>query len=289
MYTRQGLSPDVPFPRVVGIECIGVVAGYHSSTASPPVPVGQRVATCGGGIGRQLSGSYAEYLCTSQDNIRRIPATKNLSIAELAALPEMTQTAWGSLTAGLDVQRGESVLVRGATSSIGLCALQLLKKLGAGRIGATTRSPAREAMLRAAGADEVFIDTGSIAAAVASSPGGAYDKVLELVGTSVVKDSLLCVRPQGIVCITGMQGGEWLLNDFDVFTLVCTIRARLTCYGGIEPDWMGMPWEEIVKDVDEGRIKVPVRAFRLEDIQQVHELQESGGGGAKFAVVVAEE
>lgn len=287
MYTRQGLSPNVSFPRVVGIECIGTVAGYHSSTASPPVPIGQRVATCMGGLGRSLSGSYAEYTCVAQENIRRIPDTKNLRVAELASFPEMFQTTWGSLTSGLDVQKGESVLVRGATSSIGLCALQLLKKLGASRIGATTRNPSRKNMLHGAGADEVFIDNGSIADEVASSAGGVFDKVLELVGASVVRDSLKCVRPQGTVCISGMQGGEWLLNDFDVFAF--RNRSRLTGYSGGPEDFLALPFEELVKDADEGKIKIPVREFKLEDIQQVHEILEAGGGGAKMVVVVAEE
>lgn len=88
MFTRAGHSP-ISFPRIIGIECIGVVAGYPSTTTSQPFPVGSRVATCMGGLGRQIPGSYAEYTCVAQENIRLIPATRNLSVAQLAALPEM--------------------------------------------------------------------------------------------------------------------------------------------------------------------------------------------------------
>ncbi|ROV90981.1 hypothetical protein VSDG_07682 [Cytospora chrysosperma] len=286
MFTRQGHSPGLKFPLVIGIECIGKVAGYHPSTTGT-VPIGQRVATCMGGLGRQIPGSYEEYCCVPQANIRPIPDTKNLGVAQIAALPEMFQTTWGSLKAGLDVQEGESVLIRGATSSIGLCALQFLKaKFGTTRVGATTRNPGREAMLKEAGADEVFIDNGSIAEAVAKSQGGGFDKCLELTGTTTIMDSAACLKPRGTVCMTGIQGGEWELNNFNPMTI--PNRVRICGYSGGPDDFRDMPWEELVKDVDEGRINIPTKEFKMEDIQKIHEILESGGGGAKMAVVVAE-
>lgn len=282
MYTRQGHSPGLSFPRILGIECVGRVASPAASFAP-----GQRVATCMGGLGRQIPGSYAEYCCVAEANLRAVPETTTTT-AQVAALPEMFQTTWGALVAGLDVRRGESVLVRGATSSIGLCALQFLKvKLGASRVGATTRDPGREGMLREAGADEVFVDDGSIAEQVAKSEGGGFDKCLELVGTTTVLDSAACLRPKGTVCMTGIQGGEWEIERFNPMTI--PNRTRLCGYSGGPNDFHAMPWEELVKDVDEGRIKVPCREFKMEDIQKVHEIMESGGGGAKMAVVVSND
>lgn len=296
MFTRQGHSPGLEFPLVLGIECIGRVAAYPASSASAShnFTLGQRVATCMGGLGRQIPGSYEEYCCVPEAHLRAIPETKNLSVAQVAALPEMFQTTWGALTDGLDVQRGESVLVRGATSSIGLCALQFLKgKLGASRVGATTRSPQREGLLREAGADEVFVDDGSIAeqvnANVAKSGGGGgtFDKCLELIGTTTLLDSAACLRPKGTVCMTGIQGGQWELEKFSPMAI--PNRVRLCGYGGGPKDFHAMPWEELVRDVDEGRVKIPCKEFRMEDIHKIHEIMESGGGGAKMAVVVADE
>ena len=284
MYTRQGHSPGLKFPLIIGIECIGTVAAYHSSTAGK-YPIGQRVATCMGGLGREIPGGYEEYCAVPQDNVRPIPETKNLSIAQLAALPEMFQTTWGALSAGLDVQKGESVLIRGATSSIGLCALQFLKaKFGVSRVGATTRQPSREGMLKGAGADEVFIDNGSIAEDVAKSQGGKYDKCLELTGTTTMMDSAACLKPKGTLCMTGIQGGQWELERFSPMAI--PNRVRVCGYGGGPADFHAMPWEELVKDVDEGRINIPCKEFKMEDIQKIHEIMESGGGGAKMAVVV---
>lgn len=289
MFTRQGHSPGIQFPRVIGIECVGRVAAYGpSAKAKQQFTVGQRVATCMGGLGREIPGSYQEYTCVLEENLRAIPDTRNLSIGQIAGLPEMFQTTWGALTQGLDVQKGESVLVRGATSSIGLCALQFLKvKLGAGRLGATTRNAQREVMLREAGADEVFVDDGSIADQVANSKLGKFDKCLELVGTTTLLDSAACLNAKGTVCMTGIQGGEWELRNFSPMAI--PNRVRLCGYGGGPDDFRAMPWEDLVKDVDEGRIRIPVKEFNMEDIQQIHRDMERGGGGAKMVVVVANE
>lgn len=291
MFTRQGHSPGVVFPRVIGIECIGRVAAYASaasSTTTKGFAIGQRVATCMGGLGRTIPGSYQEYTCVAEENLRAIPETSHLSVGQLAALPEMFQTTWGALKEGLDIRQGESVLVRGATSSIGLCALQFLKvKLGAGRLGATTRNVQREEMLKAAGADEVFVDSGSLADQVAKSQLGKFDKCLELVGTTTMLDSAACLNARGTVCMTGIQGGQWEWEKFSPMAI--PNRVRVCAYGGGPDDFRAMPWEELVMDVDEDRIKIPCREYHLEDVQQIHELMESGGGGAKMVVVVARD
>jgi NADPH:quinone reductase-like Zn-dependent oxidoreductase len=287
MFTRQGASPGLSFPLQVGIECFGTVAGYPPG-AKESIPIGSRVASCMGGLGRQIPGSYAEYTCVTSKYLRRVPETKNLSIAELASLPEMMETTWGSLKTGLDLQKGESLLIRGSTSSIGLCALQLARTMGASRIGATTRSAKRETMLKEAGADEVYVDNGKIADQVAASAKGGYDKVLELTGTTTLLDSLHCAVVRGTVCMTGIQGGSWQLEKFQPLDDIPN-RVRLASYGGDAQDWLDLPFDEIVKNVDEGRIKVPVKAFKFDEIHKVHEILESGGGGAKMVIVVAEE
>ncbi|ETS85051.1 hypothetical protein PFICI_03076 [Pestalotiopsis fici W106-1] len=290
MYTRQGHSPGVTFPRILGIECIGTVVAYHDTASQRTIkyPLGTRVATCMGGLGRQIPGSYAQYTCVAEANMRPIPPT-NLPISVLAALPEMLQTTWGSLVQGLDLKAGQSLLIRGATSSIGLCAIQLARRLGASRIAATTRSLDREQMLRDAGADEVLIDDGKIADQILMSSGskGPFNVVLELVGATTVRDSLKCVVPKGTVCVSGMQSGEWIVDDLDLF-MDLPNRARLCVYGGGPEDFMMMPFEALIRDVEAGRVKIPVKTFQLDEIQKVHEILEAGGGGAKMAVVVDE-
>ncbi|KAK1752667.1 zinc-type alcohol dehydrogenase superfamily [Echria macrotheca] len=278
MYTRQGHSP-VSFPRILGIEFVGEVAGYPPGTTERPFPIGTKVATCMGGLGRQIPGSYAEYTCVPPQNLRIVPEIHSISTAEIAALPEMLQTTWGSLTAGLDLQPGESLLVRGATSSIGICALQIAWKLGAGRIAGTTRQTTRIDLLTRYGADEVFIDDGD----VADQSGPVFDKVLELGGTTTLRDSVKCARPGGVVCMTGIQGGEWEMENFNPAADLPG-RVRLCAYSGQTADFLEMPWEELVRDVDEGRIRMPVTTYALDSIQATHWMMEEGGGGMKMVV-----
>ncbi|KAJ0384974.1 hypothetical protein COL922a_007254 [Colletotrichum nupharicola] len=288
MFTRQGHSPGVQFPRIIGIECIGTVAAHHApAPGTAGLPIGTRVATCMGGLGREIPGSYAEYVCVPAENVRLFLQT-SLPVATLASLPEMFQTTWGALVKGLDFKRGESLLVRGATSSIGICAIQMARYLGASRIGSTTRSEARTGMLKDHGADEVYVDDGSIEADVSASSAGKFDKILELVGTTTLRDSARCAVEMGTVCMAGIQGGEWELTEFSPFEFLPN-RVRLSVYGGGPDDFRACPWEELIQAVEHGKIKVPVTVFRLDEIQKVHEILESGGGGAKLVVVISED
>ena len=101
LFTRQGHSPSVQFPRILGIECVWTVEAAPGSTFQP----GQVVATAMGGMGRTFDGSYADYTCVPASQV--MPLNTRLDWAVLGALPEMLQTAWGSLTQGLEVQAGQ--------------------------------------------------------------------------------------------------------------------------------------------------------------------------------------
>lgn len=197
-FTRQGHSPGVRFPRVLGIEAVGVVENCPNGRWK----VGDRVATCMGGMGRDTDGSYAEYTCVKADNV--LPINHDLDWTTLGALPEMLQTAWGSLFIALKLKASDRLLVRGGTSSVGLVAAAIAKNHGC-FVAATTRNSSKESaeVLRKNGVDQVIIDDGEVAAQI---PDSTFDKILELVGTSTLKDSLLCAAPGGIVCMTGILG-----------------------------------------------------------------------------------
>src|SRR6187402_605613 len=158
-----------------------------------------------GGMGRAFDGGYAEYTCVPAGFVQVIKT--KISWEQLGALPEMVQTVWGSLFKSLQLKKEDHLLIRGGTSSVGLAAAAIAKTLCAS-VAATTRKPEREAMLKANGADEVFIDNGSIAAEARRRRPEGYNKVLELVGPTVLADSLKCVKDNGIVCVTGVAGGK---------------------------------------------------------------------------------
>ena len=109
----------------------------------------------------------------------------------LAAIPETFLTAYASLVEAMDVKSGQTLLVRGGTSSVGMAAISISKQLGL-TVVATTRSNNKIDALHNNGADYVIVDNGQIASEVKQkfSENGGVHCILELVGTVTLLDSL---------------------------------------------------------------------------------------------------
>ena len=278
LFTRQGHSPNVDFPRILGIEAVGVV----EESPGGEFRAGQIVATAMGGMGRQFDGGYAEYTCVPAGQVQAV--STSLDWPTLGALPEMIQTAWGSLHTALELEAGQTLLIRGGTTSVGLAAAVLAKQHGA-TVSATTRQPEREALLRENGADHVFIDSGTIAGDVrAAIPDGVH-RVLELVGATTLLDSLQCAAPKGVVCMTGMVGDRWQLDQFSPMGAIPT-SVKLTTYSGGAEDFVKTPLQAFIAELEAGRTQSRVgRVFNLEDIVEAHRCMEENRAGGKIVVL----
>lgn len=278
-FTRIGQSPTVMLPRVLGIECVGTVVGDPSGE----LRAGQRVAAMMGGMGRQFDGSYAEYTCVPSASV--FPLTTGLPWEVLGALPEMLQTCHGSLHTGLEVQNGDTLLIRGGTSSIGLATLAMAKQAGL-HVISTSRSEGKADVLKAAGADEVVIDAGTVSERVRALHAEGVDRVLELIGTTTLLDSLQCARAGGVVCMTGILGGQWELASFRPMGDIPT-AVRLTSYSGGAGDISRDQLQQYVTMVERGQLAIPQGPkWRFDQLPAAHQAMDDNRANGKMVVVV---
>jgi NADPH:quinone reductase-like Zn-dependent oxidoreductase len=279
--TRQGHSPNVVFPRVLGIECVGVVA----ASTDPALPEGTTVAAVMGEMGRDFDGGYEEYALLP--NPLLMPVATTLPWDILAALPETYLTAQGSLDA-LGVVPGVQgrLLIRGGTSSVGMAAVSIASGLGL-EVAATSRRQARAGALTAAGADHALIDDGrSLAGSVHAVWPEGPDHVLDLTGASTVVDSLHLVRRGGTVCMSGSLSG-WSIADFQPVAMIPS-GTRLTAFHSDSLKGLAgkAVLQRIIGQVEAGAYRPNIdRVFPLDDIVAAHQYMEGNQATGKLVVV----
>jgi NADPH:quinone reductase-like Zn-dependent oxidoreductase len=277
--TRQGHSPNVRFPRVLGIECVGDVA----ASTDPALPEGTTVAAVMGEMGREFDGGYAEYALLP--NPLLMPVTTTLPWDVLAALPETYLTAQGSLDA-LGVVPGDRgrLLIRGGTSSVGMAAASIAAGHGA-EVAATTRRHDKAAALIAAGVHHVLVDDGAQAASVRDLWPDGPDHVLDLVGAATAADSLRLVRRGGTVCVAGSLSG-WVVPDFQPVAMIPS-GTRLTAFHSDDlKGSAGAPvLQRIVQEVEAGVYRPNVdRVVGLDDIAAAHRYMEDDKATGKVVM-----
>jgi NADPH2:quinone reductase len=279
LHFRSGVASTGSFPRIPGIEATGVVEQAPGGEFAP----GLQVMTMMGGMGRSFDGGYAEYVVVPA--VQVIPFTSALPWATLGAVPEMLQTAHGSLTVGLEAVDGQTVLIRGGTSSVGLAAAVLAKRRGMTVIS-TTRSEAKFPLLRQIGVDHPLVDTGDIAAQVRELTGGGVNGAIELVGVNTMRDTLRATRQGGTVCFTGMLSDQWTIPDFYPMDWLPN-GVRLTAYSGEAEGLPSSVLQEYLDAVTTGSATVPIgRTYRIDDIVQAHRDVEANTVGGKAVVVL---
>jgi NADPH:quinone reductase-like Zn-dependent oxidoreductase len=282
-YMRAGIwSFGIP---VLGIECVGVVERDPGGS----LPRGTTVVALVGGLARDRNGSYAELVTVPATNV--VAIATDLSWAELAAIPEVYATAWMGLHGNLAIERGETVLVRGATSAVGQAAVNLALDAGATVI-ATTRTPAHVQRLRDLGVAEVLIDDGRLASRVRTTRPGAIHALLDLVGNSVLRDSLQCVAPRGRVCQIGFLGGLEPVADFNPLAdlpsgVALSTFASAFVLGSEGFPISKVPIQAIAEKAEQGVFAArPARVFAFDQIVEAHRVMDSGKAGGKLVVTV---
>ncbi len=270
-------QPYINKPVIPGIECVGEIVDPSDSEFKK----GQRVMAMMGGMGRSFDGSYAEYALLPVSHVFALDSS--LDWVELAAIPETFYTAYGSLVTSLQLTGGDTLLIRGGTSTVGLSALQLSKAIGA-KVISSTRSERKAELLYRYGADDVIVEgDGFRKRFLEKYPGGAT-KVLELIGASTLRDSLRLTAMHGIVCHTGLLGGVYGLKDFDPIKEIPS-GVYLTGF------YSNYPTQRQVNDMMELIEKSDIHPiiaqhFTLDRIADAHLLAEQRGQVGKIVVTV---
>jgi NADPH:quinone reductase len=279
-YFRGGAWGEVA--EVTGIECAGIIEMDPTGNFAQGTPV---VAVLGG-MGRTRNGSYAEMVTVPVSNVA--PVEVDLPWEVMAAVPEAFVTAWSALHLNLDIQAGQRVLVRGATSAVGQAAVQLAASHGCSVL-ATSRSYRRADLLLKLGAREVLLDDGSLVTQLRSG-GGPVARVFDLVGNSALRDSLACLERDGRLCQVGFLGGLGPVEGF-LPMLDLPTGVHLSFYGSAfvlgSPAYplAEVPLEAIFEQVALGKLQgEPVRIFPFSDVIEAHRVLEAGTAGGKMVV-----
>jgi NADPH:quinone reductase len=265
---------------VSGIECVGLVKSCPGGEFS----VGTKVAAFMGGLGRTINGSYAEYTCPPATNV--VPIKTDLSWEEFAVIPESYATAWTCLHRNLEIKKGQTLVIRGATSALGRAAVNIAADAGA-HIIATTRKKERFETLHELGAHRAEIETPKLSQSIAERK--QIDAVLDLVGNTTFMDSLSMLRRGGRMCLAGWLGGLDPVNSFNPL-LQMPSGVYFTFFGSFvfgTPDFpvSDIPLQSIVDKVAKGIYKAkPARVFQFDDIRQAHEAMESNQANGKMVV-----
>jgi len=279
MYTRLGHSPSVTFPRVLGIECAGIVEAAPDTPFEP----GQSVIATTGGMGRAYDGGYAEFTSVPAAHVHAVEST--LDWTQLAAAPEAFHTAWGALEPALGIQAGQSLLIRGGSSAVGLVAANYAKAKGL-TVLSTTRDPAKAGRLREFGVEHVVIDDEAIAPRVRDIMPDGVDAIFDLVGTKVLDDSFACIRRGGTLCMAGLLGGEWVIPEFAPGAVIPS-TTKFTYFSSSSTPMPTAALQAYLDGLADGAYRMPLdRVFRFDDIQDAHACMEANAAIGKIVVSI---
>ena len=215
MYPAPAGASDIP-----GLEIAGVIEGGDAQAmAQAGLNVGDRVCALVAG------GGYAEYCVAPVGQC--LPVPQGLTDVEAASLPETFFTVWSNVFDRGALQSGETLLVQGGTSGIGVTAIQIAKALGA-KVIATAGSDEKCAACTALGADHAinYKTQDFQIEALRLTEGRGVDVVLDMVAGSYVAKEVQCLAEEGRLVIIAVQGGVQA-----EFNAALVMRKRLTITG----------------------------------------------------------
>ncbi|WP_309107052.1 NAD(P)H-quinone oxidoreductase [Arthrobacter sp.] len=281
---RKGYYPPPPgASEVPGLEVSGRIAGFGPDVAKP-FSVGDKV------VALLAGGGYAEQVAVPAGQVLGVP--EGVDLVTAAALPEVAATVYSNLFMTAQLQRGETVLIHGATGGIGTMAVQLAKAFGA-KV-ATTAGTAEKVSTATAflGADIAinYAEEDFGESLRAQNGGRGADVILDVVGAKYLKQNVDALADYGRLIVIGLQGGT--KGELDLGKL---LRKRAAIVGtALRPRpseekavIMNAVREAVWPLLSDGRIKVLVaKTFPLDQVRAAHEYFDSGEHMGKVLLVI---
>jgi len=280
---RKGrYAPPAGTSDLPGLEVAGVVEGGDAQAmAAAGIQVGDRVCALLAG------GGYAEYCVAPVAQC--LPVPKGLSDVEAASLPETYFTVWSNVFQRGALQPGETLLVQGGSSGIGVTAIQLARAWGANVIVTAGTDAKCDNCLALGTQHAINYNTQDFAAEVMRiTEGHGVDVILDMVGGDYVAREVACLAEDGRLVIIAVQGG--VKAQFDASLVLrrrltitgSTLRPRPVAFKGAiaqalrENVW---PW------LESGKVRpVIFRQFAAEEAVQSHALMESSEHTGKIVL-----
>ena len=279
---RVGLYPMPPgAPTIPGLEVAGEIVATGAGVTR--WFTGQQVCALVAG------GGYAEYCTAPEGQCLAVPAA--LSLVEAAGLPETYFTVWSNMFERAFATAGESVLIHGGTSGIGVTAILLAKAFGLTAI-TTCGSDEKCAAAVAVGADvAINYRTGDFTAETLTATGGrGVDVVLDMVGGDYLAKNVACMAEGGRHVSNAVQRGP--RGDLD---LMSVMRKRLTLSGSMlrprSVEYKSLVADSLARDVwplfESGKLRAIVdQVFPLAQVADAHRRMEAGDHVGKIILKV---
>jgi NADPH2:quinone reductase len=279
---RRGLYPPPPGTTdIPGLDAAGRIAAVGAGVEA--FAVGDAVCALTNG------GAYADYVVVPA--LQCMPVPTGLSFVEAASLPEAFFTAWNNIIWLGRLGQGETLLVQGGSSGVGLAGIQMAKQLRGARVFATAGSPEKRAVCQAAGADAIFSYRDDWAAQIRATAGEhCIDVALDAQAGPNIQTQLDLLAYDGrLVLIASHQSPVSEVNTRDL------VRRRLTLTGSTlrprPPEYKGRIAAALVANVwpllSDGRMTTRIHAeFALEEVQAAHAMLDANAQIGKVVLLM---
>lgn len=247
---------------ILGLDFAGEVAAVGSAVTG--VKPGDRV-TCSG------AGGYAEYAIADMARVQPVP-DRNMSWTEAATLPVALATMHDAIVMNGRVAKGESVMILGASSGVGLMGMQIAKFMGAGLVIGTSTDADRRARLKDFGAD-VAVNTRDADWAdqvLAATGGKGVNLVVDQVSGPTINAAMRCTAILGRIVNVGRLGGAKGEFDFDLHATrriaYIGVTHRTRSRDEIRAEYAAMR-RDLWDAVEQGKFSIPIdRVFPLDEV-----------------------